>query len=405
MSAIGGIFDINGGEIDFSSLNRMRIAMSMRGRKRSSAYLGGNVGIIYNSASPEAFGSNEDIQPSIFERGGHTFSLAMDSNELSSAALFESYRVNGIDCLGGLRGGFAISLYDGERRMLLLARDKKGKKPLFYRIHKGKLYFASEVKGLCAAIGGSLTVSREMLSLHLSAPFGVYRATNILPDISEVLPGECILFTALGMSRFRYRERIKNTGSRLQIRRERIISAHSHMSASELRETLSSALIAFDYPQFDCDMPGLCLSFLAAEKRGEKMVCFEDRARRKSLSYATEREDRLGALYQIEAVGKIAREDSRVNDEAICRMREKLVSMVLSFDRRQIALLQDILGERKLDFLLHLFETQNDNKKKDTDAEVRILGMLYQTVMWAESRELSIKSTGDTLLQSALSMI
>lgn len=406
MSAIGGIFNINGEEIAFSSLNSMRVAMSMRGRKRSSAYLGGRVGIIHNSSSPDAFSDKEDTQPAIFERGGCSFSLAMDADELSTSAVFEGYRVSGIDFLGSLRGGFALSLYDGERKMLLLARDKKGKKPLFYRIYKGQVYFASEVKGLSAAIGGSLAVSREMLSLHLSAPFGVYRAANILPDISEVLPGECILFTELGMSRFRYRERVKSTGVRAFGRRERVISPHPYMRSPDIREVLSGALIAFDYPQFDCDMPSLCQLFYEAEQREEKRVCFEDRARRKSLSYAQEREDRLGALYQIEAVGVMTREDGRTDEEWLRRMRERLVSMIFSLDRQEIALLKDILGERKLDFLLHRFEKgMGENKNKDTDAEIRILGMLYQTVMWAESRELAIKSTGDTLLQSALSMI
>ena len=80
--------------------------------------------------------------------------------------------------------------------------------------------------------------------------------------------------------------------------------------------------------------------------------------------------------------------------------------MIFSLDRQETALLKDILGARKLDFLLHRFEkATGENKNKDTDAEIRILGMLYQTVMWAESRELTIKSTGDTLLQSALSTI
>lgn len=405
MSAIGGIFDISGGEIDFSSLNRMRIAMSMRGRKRSSAYLGGNVGIIHNSSSPEAFGEKEDAQPAIFERGGHSFSLAMDSETLCSSAVFEGYRVSGVDFLGALGGGFALALYDGERRMLLLARDKKGKKPLFYRIFRGQVCFASEVKGLSAATCGSLVVSREMLSLHLSAPFGVYRATNILPDISEVLPGECILFTELGMSRFRYRERSKRGGCRTVGRNERVFTPHPCLRSPDLRDLLSSTLLAFDYPQFDCDMPSLCNLFLEAEQRGARRVIFEDRVRRKSLSYSQEREDRLGALYQIEAVGRIAREDGRPDAEGLFRMRERLASMVLSLDGGQVALLKNILGERKLEFLMRRFETRADEKKKDTDAEVRILGMLYQTVMWAESRELTIKSTGDTLLQSALSTI
>jgi hypothetical protein len=152
-------------------------------------------------------------------------------------------------------------------------------------------------------------------------------------------------------------------------------------------------------------MSGLCRLFYEAEQRGERRVLFEDRARRKSLSYAEEREDRLGALYQIEAIGRIAREDNRPDSDGLFRMRARLVSMILALDGRQTAFLSDILGERKLDFLMRRFERGSDEKKKDTESEIRILGMLYQTVMWAESRELVIKSTGDTLLQSALSTI
>ena len=81
-------------------------------------------------------------------------------------------------------------------------------------------------------------------------------------------------------------------------------------------------------------------------------MLFEDRARRKSLSYAEEREDRLGALYQIEAIGRIAREDNRPDSDGLFRMRKRLVSMILALDGRQTAFLSDILGERKLDFLM-----------------------------------------------------
>ena len=47
-----------------------------------------------------------------------------------------------------LRGMFAFALWDGRRRQLLLARDRVGKKPLFYALKNGTLWFASEAKSI-----------------------------------------------------------------------------------------------------------------------------------------------------------------------------------------------------------------------------------------------------------------
>lgn len=58
------------------------------------------------------------------------------------------YRVYGEDFLQKLRGMFTIALYDHKRGQLLLARDRVGIKPLYYRPGVDHLLFASEIKAL-----------------------------------------------------------------------------------------------------------------------------------------------------------------------------------------------------------------------------------------------------------------
>jgi asparagine synthase (glutamine-hydrolysing) len=63
------------------------------------------------------------------------------------------YEQHGIDFVHHLNGQFAIALWDGRRRRLVLARDRTGIRPLFYTVHDGRLVFASEIKALFGARG------------------------------------------------------------------------------------------------------------------------------------------------------------------------------------------------------------------------------------------------------------
>jgi asparagine synthase (glutamine-hydrolysing) len=79
-------------------------------------------------------------------RAGHRFSTHSDTE-----VIVHLYEELGDGCVGRLRGMFAFALWDRSARRLLLARDRVGKKPLFYSHRDGRLWFASEPRALLAS--------------------------------------------------------------------------------------------------------------------------------------------------------------------------------------------------------------------------------------------------------------
>jgi asparagine synthase (glutamine-hydrolysing) len=79
------------------------------------------------------------------EARGHFFYTHSDTE-----VIVHLYEEMGADCVTKLRGMFAIALWDERTHSLLLARDRLGKKPLYYALQNGRLYFGSEIKTIFA---------------------------------------------------------------------------------------------------------------------------------------------------------------------------------------------------------------------------------------------------------------
>ena len=73
------------------------------------------------------------------------------------------YATEGIAGFTRMRGMFAVAIWDAPRRRLVLARDRVGKKPLYYYRHNGELLFGSEIKAILAVLDKAPSVNAGAL--------------------------------------------------------------------------------------------------------------------------------------------------------------------------------------------------------------------------------------------------
>jgi asparagine synthase (glutamine-hydrolysing) len=112
---------------------------------------------------------------------GHVFRTHSDTE-----AILHAYEEFGPACVPMLEGMFAFAVYDSRTRDLFIARDRLGKKPLFYAELGGALHFASEMKALRESPAWDPTLDWSQLEGYVSlgyflAPGTPYRHVHKLP--------------------------------------------------------------------------------------------------------------------------------------------------------------------------------------------------------------------------------
>jgi asparagine synthase (glutamine-hydrolysing) len=132
------------------------------------------------------------------ERRGHRFRTRSDSE-----IALHMYEEFGTHCVQHLRGEFAFVLWDEANQTLFAARDRFGIKPLYYAVHDGALYLASEIKALFAA-GVPAGWDHEYFYQHATGPAMSDR--TLFEGVYQVPAGHYLVATPGGMRILRYWE-------------------------------------------------------------------------------------------------------------------------------------------------------------------------------------------------------
>lgn len=139
----------------------------------------GRVRIVFNG---EIYNFHE-LRAQLVEEGYHF------KSHTDTEVILNGYHHWGRGIFSRLRGMFAIALWDARSAELILARDRVGKKPLFYAWHEGVLLFGSEIKAILACPGFSRKPELEAIHHYLSlqyvpAPWSAFQGVKKVPQAS-----------------------------------------------------------------------------------------------------------------------------------------------------------------------------------------------------------------------------
>jgi asparagine synthase (glutamine-hydrolysing) len=220
MCGICGIYNVGSGEpVSRALVKAMADTIIHRGPDAEGFYVSGPVGLghrrlsiidLVGGAQPMsnhdgsiwvAFNGEiynfQELREDLI-RKGYRFKTRSDTE-----VIVHLYEEVGEECFLYLRGMFAIALWDQRAQKLVLARDRVGKKPLFYAYDGSRIVFGSELKAILQVPGVSRELNPEAVSdyfslLYIPAPKSVFK------NVHKVRPGHYIVVSPEGFREVQY---------------------------------------------------------------------------------------------------------------------------------------------------------------------------------------------------------
>jgi asparagine synthase (glutamine-hydrolysing) len=121
---------------------------------------------------------------------GHQFRTNSDTETIVHA-----YEEFGASCVDHLRGMFAFAIWDDRKKEVFIARDRVGKKPLYYSVTRGgTLVFGSELKSLLEHPEVERKINPQALDAYFSLGY-VPDPISIFENVEKLPPGHHLTFT------------------------------------------------------------------------------------------------------------------------------------------------------------------------------------------------------------------
>ncbi|HMV84516.1 MAG TPA: amidotransferase 1, exosortase A system-associated [Blastocatellia bacterium] len=206
-------------QIDEAVLRRMTGVLAHRGPDDDGFYVVGRIGLghrrlsiidvaggrqpIFNEDQSIAIVFNGEIYnyrelARLVESRGHRLRTRSDTETI--VHLYEEF---GDACVEQLRGMFAFALWDARQQKLLLARDRVGKKPLYFADLGGTLIFGSELKALLEHPRMSREIDPQAVADYFSYQF-IPSPKTIFQQARKLPAGHCLIVTPDGTRQRQY---------------------------------------------------------------------------------------------------------------------------------------------------------------------------------------------------------
>lgn len=179
---------------DFAALGHRRLSIiDLASGQQPMADCDGRVQIVFNG---EIYNFRE-LRAEL-DAAGHQFRTQSDTE-----VILEAYKEWGDEFVERLNGMFAFALWDVATRRMLLARDRVGKKPLYYFTDGARLVFASELKALRVDPDCPDSVDPESLDCYFSLGY-IPAPRTIFRGVKKLDPAHLLVFTESGSERRPY---------------------------------------------------------------------------------------------------------------------------------------------------------------------------------------------------------
>jgi len=427
MCGISGIFEFDQARVMArETVHRMNESLRHRGPDDEGIFVGSGIGLghrrlsIIDVAGGHQPISNEDgtiwvmfngeiynyadLRKELLSRG-HKFTTRSDTEAI--VHLYEDY---GEECFARLRGMFAIVIWDSNQRRLLLARDRVGKKPLYYYADRNRIIFGSELKAILAADDvprpiDPLAVSDYFSLSYIPAPRTIYKS------VRKLQPAHYLVASAAGLREAPYwRLSFSNVQNHTEAEwceliREQLCEATRVRLMSEVPLGAflsggvdSSSIVAMMSQLMDRPVTTCSIGFSAQEFDESEF------ARKVALQFKSDHHEDVVEVEALDVIDKLAwhydepfADSSAVPTYYVSKMARRHVTVALGGDGGD----ENFAGYRR-----YIFDRMENQMRSFVPASIRRtvfgpLGRWYPGLAWAP-RPLRAKATLQSLSRSPL---
>lgn len=217
MSAIFGIWNLDGSLINKNQINKMKDTLTQYGRDSQDIYIDKNIALgsclnkisIYSQNELPIQRKEEIIfvaDAQVYNRDeliyDHrlTDNAKISNNELILAA----YQKWGEDCPKYLNGDFAFAIWECQKQQLLIVRDHLGVRPLYYFYNQNTFAFATDYRALLALPFVDKQINEVKLYALLSNTYHIDPEATYFEQIQRLPQAHTLRVNLKGMQKQKY---------------------------------------------------------------------------------------------------------------------------------------------------------------------------------------------------------